>query len=214
MHSSQFTLETTCLPLSPKAAENCLLVLKINIIFLISEEKWMCWQIIGNCFLAIYFYDIMSVLQCCWYAATLLLCTWLLRKFGYNAGMSWIPISWNWLLRPSHRYASQHIWCLSQARINWEGCARKGIRRKNGGDSRGGRHQLVWIWWQSIRIVGASACVIFILHQKIQKMAKCTFCYQLTWVVRDKVQRAVKWLCVCVTFETSCPSTWLTMIMF
>jgi len=25
-------------------------------------------------------------------------------------------------------YASQHIWCLSQARINWEGCARKGIR--------------------------------------------------------------------------------------
>jgi len=35
-------------------------------------------------------------------------------------------------------YASQHIWCLSQARINWEGCARKGIRRKNGGDGRGG----------------------------------------------------------------------------
>jgi len=32
----------------------------------------------------------------------------------------------------------------------------------------------------SIRIVGASACVIFILHQKIQKMVKCTFCYQLT----------------------------------
>ena len=35
-------------------------------------------------------------------------------------------------------YESQHIWCLSQARINWEGCARKGIRRKNGGDGRGG----------------------------------------------------------------------------
>jgi len=30
-------------------------------------------------------------------------------------------------------FASQHIWCLSQARRNWEGCARKGIRRKNGG---------------------------------------------------------------------------------
>jgi len=40
---------------------------------------------------------------------------------------------------------------------------------------------------QSIRIVGAPA---FILHQKIQKMVKCT------WVVPDKVQRAVKWLCV------------------
>ena len=33
-------------------------------------------------------------------------------------------------------YASQHIWCLSKARINWEGCARKGIWRKNGGDGR------------------------------------------------------------------------------
>jgi len=51
--------------------------------------------------------------------------------------------------------------------------------------------------WQSIQIAGASACVIFILHQKIQKMAKCIFWYQLTHVVPDKVQRAVKWLCVC-----------------
>ena len=33
-------------------------------------------------------------------------------------------------------YASQHIWCLSQARINWEGCVRKGILHKNGGDGR------------------------------------------------------------------------------
>jgi len=29
-------------------------------------------------------------------------------------------------------------------------------------------------------------------------MAKCTFWYRLTWVVLEKVQRAVKWLCVCV----------------
>jgi len=28
-------------------------------------------------------------------------------------------------------------------------------------------------------------------------MAKCTFWYQLTRVVLDKVQRAVKWLCMC-----------------
>ena len=27
-------------------------------------------------------------------------------------------------------YASQHIWCLSKARIKWEGCGRKGIWRK------------------------------------------------------------------------------------
>ena len=41
-----------------------------------------------------------------------------------------------------------------------------------------------------------SACVVFILHQKIQKMVKCIFWCQLTQVVADKVQRAVKWLCV------------------
>jgi len=46
--------------------------------------------------------------------------------------------------------------------------------------------------WQSIQIVGASACVIFILLQKIQKTAKCNFWYQLTPVVPDKVQRAIK----------------------
>jgi len=65
-------------------------------------------------------------------------------------------------------------------------------------------HQLVWMGWQSIQIVGASAYVIFILHQKIQKMAKCTFWYQLTQVVLDKVQTAVKMLCVCVCLCLQC----------
>jgi len=32
-------------------------------------------------------------------------------------------------------YASQHIWCLSEVRINWEGCGRKGIRWENFGIS-------------------------------------------------------------------------------
>ena len=36
-------------------------------------------------------------------------------------------------------YASQHIWCLSQARIKWEGCSRKGIRHKDGGMMEVGR---------------------------------------------------------------------------
>jgi len=49
---------------------------------------------------------------------------------------------------------------------------------------------------QSFWIVGVSGCVIFILHQTIQKMAKYTFWYQLTRVVPDKVHRAVKWLCL------------------
>jgi len=40
------------------------------------------------------------------------------------------------LVNQSTEYASQHIW--SQARINWEDCARKGIWYKNGGDGRYG----------------------------------------------------------------------------
>ena len=67
-------------------------------------------------------------------------------------------------------YASQHIWCLSQTRINWEGCARKGIWHKNGGDGRG---------WAPISQDGVALhpdcwCIcLFYLHfvQKIQKMA-------------------------------------------
>jgi len=50
-------------------------------------------------------------------------------------------IGTQWILcgfKQATGYASQHIWCLSQARINWEGCARKGIGRKNGGDGRDG----------------------------------------------------------------------------
>jgi len=64
--------------------------------------------------------------------------------------------------------------------------------------------------WQSIRIVGASACVIFILHQKIQKMAKCTFWYQFTRVVLDKVQRAVKNGHVLYTTTTTITTTTIT----
>jgi len=93
-------------------------------------------------------------------------------------------------------YASQHIWCLSQARKNWEGCTRNGIWRKNGGDVRDGGTNLSGLGG----IVGASACVIFILHEKIQKIEKCTFWYQLTRIVPDKVQRAVKWFCATVTY--------------
>ena len=63
------------------------------------------------------------------------------------------------------------------------------------GWQRWGR-QLVWMGWQSIQVVDASACVIFLLLQKIQKMAKCTFWYQITWVVLDKFQKAVEWLYV------------------
>jgi len=57
-------------------------------------------------------------------------------------------------------YASQHIWRLTQSRINWEGCGRKGILHKDGGDDGGGSlispYGVAPSW-----IVGVSASVIF-----------------------------------------------------
>jgi len=51
---------------------------------------------------------------------------------------SWTPLYYNLTPYASENqatgYASQHFWWLSQARINCEGCVRKGILRKNGGD--------------------------------------------------------------------------------
>ena len=58
-------------------------------------------------------------------------------------------------------YASQHIWWLPQARIKWEGCGRKCIRHKNGGDDGGGPlislDGMAPIW-----MVGVSASVTFL----------------------------------------------------
>jgi len=57
-------------------------------------------------------------------------------------------------------YASQHTWCLSQVRINWEGCGSKGIRCKNGGND--GRGLLISPDGVApSRIVGVSAAVVF-----------------------------------------------------
>jgi len=53
-------------------------------------------------------------------------------------------------------FANQHIWCLSQARINWEGCGRKGIRRKNGGGMMEVGRWLARIEWRSS---GLSVCL-------------------------------------------------------
>jgi len=47
-------------------------------------------------------------------------------------------------------YAGQHIWCLSEARINWEGCGRKDIQHKKWGDDGGG--SLISPEWRSARL--------------------------------------------------------------
>ena len=64
-------------------------------------------------------------------------------------------------------YARQHIWCLSQARIKWDGCGRKGIWRKNGGCWRGSLISLDGVVLS--RMVGVSASVILHCTIKVQK---------------------------------------------
>jgi len=60
-------------------------------------------------------------------------------QLTYHSKRHPVPIShFSTMHQTATGYASQHIWWLSQARINWEGCVRKGILRKNGGDGRGG----------------------------------------------------------------------------
>ena len=81
-------------------------------------------------------------------------------------------------------------------RINWEGCVRKGIRHKLVGMAE--MEASISLDGVAVHLDCWCICCIFILDQKIQKMAKCIFWYQLTQVVPDKVQRAVKSLCVCL----------------
>ena len=57
--------------------------------------------------------------------------------------------------------ASQHIYCLSQARINWEGCSRKGIWHKKWGGGDGGGLLISPDGVAPCRIVSVSGSVIF-----------------------------------------------------
>jgi len=65
------------------------------------------------------------------------------------------------------RYTIQHIWCLCQAGIDWEGCGKKGIRRKIWGDDGGGGINCP-DGVASSRTVGALASIIFPTPHKIQ----------------------------------------------
>jgi len=59
------------------------------------------------------------------------------------------------ILHQATGYASQNIWCVSQARINWEGCGRKVIRRRMRGMMEVG-HWLVQMEWYP---AGLSVCL-------------------------------------------------------
>jgi len=92
-------------------------------------------------------------------------------------------------------YESQHICCLSQARINWKGCDRKGIRHKNGDD--GGGSLISRDGVAPSHIVCVSAYVIF------PCTIKCRKSFLLAPVYPDGPgKRAIKCLwCMCVIPE-------------
>ena len=88
-------------------------------------------------------------------------------------------------------YASQHIWCLSEARINWDGCGRKDVWHKDGRDD-GGVSLISPDGVASSQIVSASACVVFRCTIKSIRISLALAHLGSTG------KMAVKWLCVCV----------------
>jgi len=87
-------------------------------------------------------------------------------------------------------YASQHIWCLSQGRINWEGCGRKVIRCKNAGEKGGSLISPDGV--APSQIVGVSASVIFPCTIKSRRFLLAPA------HSGSPRKRAVTWLRVCI----------------
>jgi len=109
-------------------------------------------------------------------------------------------------------YASEHIWCLSQARIKWEGCGRRESGVKMGGDGGGSLVSLDGV--APSRMVGVSASVNIPLHHKVQKISSSTG--SPGWS-RKKGRKTVA--CVCVfLLEKGSPTflavTWACIVWF
>jgi len=127
------------------------------------------------------------------------------RRFGPNGWLCTHYMRKYCIVRQNQvtAYVIEHIWCLSQARINWEGCSRKGIRNKTGQDDGGG--SLISLDEVApIQIVDVSASVFF----------PCTIKSRRRFLLApahpgSPGKRAIKWLCVCVLYcETkSCHCT-------
>jgi len=106
------------------------------------------------------------------------------------------------------------IQCLSQARINWEGCGRKSIWRTNGADDGGGgTNSLDGV--ASRRIVGASASIVFPCTRRWRAMEEvdkgfsefCTTVGTATRIAGILIQSWLKALAV----NLSQPSGWLVV---
>jgi len=105
------------------------------------------------------------VVECSCLSWTSLTCVMLIAPVSLNCTCSRYCVWWLHLcvfhtvailsINQATGFASQHFWCLYQARINLERCGRNGIRRKNGGWWRGS-HWLVQMEW---RPAGLSVCL-------------------------------------------------------
>jgi len=88
--------------------------------------------------------------------------------------------------------------CLSQARINWEGCSSNGIQRKNGERWRRGHWQSGWSNVHSKRTVGASAYVFFPSTIKPRRW----------WAIMEEVDIGCSEFCVTAGTLTRTASNW------
>jgi len=102
--------------------------------------------------------------------------------------------------KQSSRYAIWHIWCLSQARINWEGCGMKSIRRKTGGR---------WRWGGSMVQIGRHPAGLsaHLSSPRLIKSWMMTEENMIFWMSlpvpahrSSPGQRTIKWLFVCISF--------------
>jgi len=90
-------------------------------------------------------------------------------------------------------YASQHIWCLPQARMNWEGFGRKGIWYKNGA---------WWRWIVSAQPDCRCVCLSYLpFHHKVPKKISSSGTGWPRVILKKGPQ---KWLCACVIALIGC----------
>ena len=90
-------------------------------------------------------------------------------------------------------HASQRIWCLSQDKVKWEGCGRKGIRRKKWGEDDGGGSLISLDKVAPVPMAGESAS--FIVPCTIKAEKKIFFGHGLSRVVPKKGCKMI--VCVC-----------------
>jgi len=93
----------------------------------------------------------------------------------------------------------QHICCSFQARIKWEGCGKKGIRQKNGGED--GVSLISPDGVSPSRMVGVSASVIFSCAIKSRRRFLLAQAHPGSPGKRSRKTVVCVCVCVCVSNE-------------